>query len=154
MSNWELFFFFGFLAIQTIYPLLRFAKFLWRPKQSELYGDYFWFFSWTMKLKGSIGTIEIRFFDKNTGETILQTCPVEILAPKQYKCFCAYPSLIIQYAKYLEEKFRLNENNYGLQIQVSTDYNNRGVKKMIDEKVDFTKEKIKTFGTYPWYLGG
>lgn len=152
MSDWQLWFFLVFLAIQIIYPLFRFAKFIWRPKQSNLYGDYFWYFSWTMKLKAGVGYIDIRVFDRDTDETILRSSPEQIVPLKQYQSMVTFPTLSIQYAKYLEKKFQLPEKNYGLNFHTLSDYNNRGAKKMIDESVDFTREKIKYFGTYHWYL--
>ncbi len=153
MSNWELWFFLTFLTIQIVYPLFRYAKFLWRPNQSRIYGDYFGFFTWTMKLKATAGFVDINVFDRDTGETILRSTPEKTLPKKQYQILFSYPTLAIQYAKYIEEKFKLQEKNYGLNIHIIMDCNNRGPEKMIDDTVDFTKEKIKYFGTYHWYLG-
>lgn len=153
MSDWELFFFLAYITIQITYPLLRYAKFLWRPKQSKIYGDYFGFCCWTMKLKATVGFVEIHIFDKDTGETILRSTPEKILPLKQYQALYSYSSLAIQYAKYIENKFKLQEKNYGLNFHIIMDCNDNGPEKMVDDTVDFTQEQVKYFGTYDWYLG-
>jgi Vitamin K-dependent gamma-carboxylase, lumenal domain len=153
MSNWELFFFLTFLAIQIVIPLFRYAKFLWRPNQSRIYGDYFWFFSWTMKLKATVGFVDIHVFDRDSGETILRSTPEDILPPKQYQFLYFFPSTSIQYVKYIEKKFNLQEKNYSLNIHIICSLNDAGPMEMVDDQVDMTKEKIKRLGFYDWYLG-
>lgn len=152
MSDWELWFFIIYLSLQICIPLLRYAKFIWRPKQSNLYGDYFWFFCWTMKLKATTGYVEIRIFDRETNDTILESSPEKTLPKKQYRCLFSFPTTSIQYAKYLEKKFDLEEKNYGLNLRVICDLNCRGPVQVVDDQVDFTKEKIKRIGAYEWYL--
>lgn len=153
MTEWEYLFFIVYIVLQVAIPLFRYLKFLWRPKESRIYGDYFWYFSWTMKLKATEGSAEIRVFEHDTGNTVIRSDLIGLLPDKQYHCLYSFPSSAIQYAKHIEEKFSMKSRDYGLNMRIICDLNEHGSVSMVNEEVDFTQEPIKYFGTYKWYLG-
>ncbi|MCB1111793.1 MAG: HTTM domain-containing protein [Chlamydiales bacterium] len=151
MSDYQLYFFVIYLAIQVLLPLRRFIKvFIIQKGKGDLMSDSHFFFSWTMMLRTSTGYVDFTVFDRNTGEVILRFVPDEVLHYRQHLFLSKYPSCVIMYAKYLQKLHRLDEKNYGIHVYFELNVNERGFKKVVDERTDFCQEKVKVVGLYDW----
>jgi len=152
MSNAELTFFIIFLSLQLAIPLLRLIRvYIIKRGKGDLQSDYSWFFSWTMKIKCTQGSVETSVFERETGKLIIRQPLKGMLPAKQYQFLYRHPSSTIQYAKFVQKKFNLDKLDYGLKFHTIANINNRGETKQIDDNVDFCREQMIFFGSYPWY---
>jgi len=153
MSDFELFFFLLFIAIQILLPLRRYAYALfsyYKNGRCALFSDQQWFFSWTMMLSKSVGYVDYTVYYREDGSLIKRFEPDKILLPKQYKFLIRHPHAAIQYAKYIQHRFDLDSKNYGISIYHERSLNGRKFKLCIDPETDFCQEKVHIIRNYQW----
>ncbi|MEC7839208.1 MAG: HTTM domain-containing protein [Chlamydiota bacterium] len=151
MSDSELTFFIIFLSIQIAIPLWRLI-WIYGINRGDIdhLSDSFYFFTWTMKLKCTLGSVETSVIERQSGKLVVRQPLKGALPLKQYLFLYQHPSSTIQYAKFVQKKFDLDKLDYGLYFHTIANINDRGERIQVKENVDFCKEKVKWFGRYHW----
>jgi hypothetical protein len=128
----------GFMVFFFTFQLL----FPWRY---VLYpGDLFWTeqgyrFSWRVMLMEKAGYVVFHMEDPDTGRQ-WDVMPGDYLTPIQEKMMSTQPDMILQFAHFLEEKYRSNGiADPIVRAEAYVTLNGRGTRPFIDDRVDLTK---------------
>jgi len=136
-----------FAAIQILLP---FRHFLYPGNVSWTEEGHR--FSWHMKLRGKAGWV--RFYAENpkTGQKeIVAINPY--LSSRQYRKMSSRPDMILQFSHFLADRYRINKGWKDVEIRVDSwaALNGRQTQRMIDPKVDLSKEPRKLTHD-PWII--
>jgi len=147
MSDTAFYFFIAFLAVQITVPLLPLLNRLKSKKYRRVSHSYF---CWAMKLESWRGYVDITIYNKANGEIVAKYWPEDVLLPIQFRHLLSHPQSVIQLTKHIEKQFQLDKKKHGIRVYMEISVNNRGMRKVVDEKRDFTEEKTNVFGSYDW----
>lgn len=127
------------------------------PLRFALYpGNLFWTeqgyrFSWRVMLMEKAGHTTFHVIDQDSGRR-WQVRNYEYLTPNQEKMMSTQPEMILQFAHYLEEKYRQQGlDNLKISAESYVTLNGRRSQSMIDPSVDLT-EKERGFAHKRWIL--
>ena len=141
----------GFIALLLISQILIPWRHLFYP------GELFWHeqgfrFSWRVMLMEKAGYTNFKIHDPQRGESF-QVDNQQFLSAFQEKQMSFQPDFILEYAHFLEDHFRSNENRGDLQIYAESyvALNGRSSQVFINPKVDLSQEK-RGWANKTWIL--
>ena len=130
----------GFMAVFIVIQVLAPWRYLLYP------GDLFWTeqgyrFSWRVMLMEKAGYVVFHVEDPITGKR-WDVMPGDYLTPIQEKMMSTQPDMILQFAHFLEEKYRAEGMNDAIvRAEAYVTLNGRGSRLFIDDQVDLTQER-------------
>lgn len=132
-----------FVALQIVFPLRSLAY----P------GELFWTeegfrFSWRVMLMEKSGAAEFKIVQPSTGKYIWVE-PKDFLNRTQEKQMCFQPDLILQFAHYLGEKYRIDSTELEVYIHSAVTLNARPAQPIINEDVNLMKWE-DSWDSKPW----
>ncbi len=133
--------FFSHIAFQSIFPLRHFfyqTNGSWTEEGHN--------FSWHMKLRGKSSAIEFVLRDPDTGKTHFVD-PRRYLTKRQMRKMAGKPSLIIQFAQFLRDKYTLpGEKPVEVYADGKVALNGRRSQRFVDPSVNLAQVKAKEWG--------
>lgn len=151
---------FSFSTNKFIYTCCFGVFFLWQlimPLRYLFYkGDVLWTeqgyrYAWNVMLMEKDGYVEFYVKDQSTGERFIEY-PKKYLSPLQEKMMSTQPDMILQYASFLADKYRLKlKHPVAVYADAYVSLNHRPGQTYIDPKVDLSKEQ-DSFLPKKWIL--